>query len=196
MTQERILPQLMMRRPNLQGLKEMQLPEGYSLRSFCQGDVQAWNKIIAESFDSPFDSEKFEKVMRQDAEFMPERVLFVCCNDIPVATASAWLSSKWDNSTGYLHMVGVCPGHQGKRLGYLITLAVLEKFAEDGRTTAVLSTDDFRLAALKTYLNLGFEPYLIHENQRERWKEVFEKLKREDLVEVFSEKLKRIHNYD
>ena len=42
----------------------------------------------------------------------------------------------------------------------------------EGRQRAFLSTDDFRLPAIRTYLKLGFEPYLVHENQRERWRKV------------------------
>ncbi len=70
-------------------------------------------------------------------------------------------------------MVGVRPGHQGKRLGYLVNLAALHKFAADGRKSSILETDDFRLAAIKTYINLGFTPLLVHENQQERWEKIY-----------------------
>ncbi len=39
-----------------------------------------------------------------------------------------------------------------------------------------LCTDDWRLPAVKTYLNLGFEPEIIHESHPARWKAVFETL--------------------
>jgi len=39
-----------------------------------------------------------------------------------------------------------------------------------------LETDDYRLPAIKTYLNLGFEPLLVHENQRDRWRNILSAL--------------------
>ncbi len=73
-------------------------------------------------------------------------------------------------------MVGARTHHMGKRLGYWVTLATLYHFVEEELTDAVLQTDDFRLPAIKTYLNLGFEPLLVHENQPDRWREVFRTL--------------------
>ena len=39
-----------------------------------------------------------------------------------------------------------------------LVLAALYEFARMGLTDAVLETDDDRLAAIKTYQNLGFQP--------------------------------------
>jgi len=81
--------------------------------------------------------------------------------------------------------VGVLPGHQGKHLGAKVSLAALRRFVEEGRIDAVLQTDDFRLPAIRTYLRLGFEPLPIHENQRQRWRAVFDEILRPDLVRQF-----------
>ena len=86
-------------------------------------------------------------------------------------------------------MVGCRHGHRGKRLGYMVSVAALHKTAEDGRQSALLHTDDFRLPAIKTYLTLGFEPLLVHESQRERWPRVFEELGRADSIERFRAQL-------
>ena len=49
-------------------------------------------------------------------------------------------------------------------------------YLEMGWAVARLWTDDWRLPAIKTYLNLGFEPDIEHESHPERWRAVFEKL--------------------
>jgi mycothiol synthase len=56
----------------------------------------------------------------------------------------------------------------------------------EGRRRAELRTDDFRVAAIKTYLKLGFEPLLVAENQRRRWRDVLAAIGRGDLVERFA----------
>jgi hypothetical protein len=37
------------------------------------------------------------------------------------------------------------------------------------RVAAVLDTDDFRQAAVKTYLRLGFRPWITHRSHLVRW---------------------------
>jgi mycothiol synthase len=183
MSSERFIPQLVMRRVHLSGLPTIELPPGYSIRSFREGDEAAWERIIQVTFENP--QYEFNTVMKSDPAYRAERVLFVAYGDEPVATASAWQVERFGPAIGYLHMVGVSPEHQGKHLGYWVSMAVLHQFVEVGRMEAVLQTDDFRLPAIKTYLRMGFEPLLIHENQRERWRKNLCDLKRNDLVTQF-----------
>lgn len=160
-------------RPNLENLEPVELPAGYAIRHFQDGDEPAWEKIIAESFGRKDNYDKFDERMRKDPAFRPERVLFITYNDEPVATASAWSVKKFSTDVGHIHMVGVLPSHQGKRLGYWISMAVLHRLLVEHRKSVILDTDDYRLAAIKTYLRLGFEPHLVHDNQRDRWYKIF-----------------------
>ncbi|MFO7946233.1 MAG: GNAT family N-acetyltransferase [Armatimonadota bacterium] len=179
-------PQLTMKRPDLKNLPEITLPDGYELRTFQPGDERAWEAIVARAFDRDVPEGHFDSRIGDHDAFQPERVFFICHNGEGVATATAWYMEKWGENTGYVHMVGVKPGHQGKRLGYQVSLAVLHRLRGEGFEEAVLTTDDFRLPAIKTYLNLGFEPVLVHENQRERWRDVFEALGMPELAEKYS----------
>lgn len=165
---DRLLPQLVMCRPTLTNLPEPEPPEGYLVRCFRSGDEAAWAAIISDSFGQRLGPDGFHRRM-DDGQFQPERVWFVADHNGPVATASAWLVPRWGQGTGVLHMVGVMGCHTGRRLGRVVSLAALGQMVAEGRRRAVLQTDDHRLAAIRTYLGLGFEPYLIHDNQRERW---------------------------
>ena len=171
-------PQLCMRRPNLDDLPKVELPDGYSLRTSQEGDGLHWAKIVQESFEDPsFNESRFECVMKAHAAYRPERIFFVCAADgVPCATASAYRSDLFGEDVGYLHMVGVCPSHAGRKLGFVVSLAALHRFRFEGLSNVVLETDDFRLAAIKTYFRLGFSPFMRHENHSARWTAVRTKL--------------------
>ena len=179
-------PQLHMIRRTLDNLPALVLPTGCSIRCFRDGWEKKWERIITESFEAQPGTYDFEKVMRADPSFRPERILFACFGEEPAAVAAAY---SWPHKLpgGMLHYVGALKSHRGMGLGRAVSLAALYRMKEDGFTTAWLSTDDFRLPAIKTYLDLGFVPLLVHENQRARWAAVFEKLGRPGLIRDFSD---------
>ncbi|CQR51656.1 GNAT family N-acetyltransferase [Paenibacillus riograndensis] len=171
--EEQQLPQLVMRRDSLSDLPDIVLPAGYRLRHFEPGDDMHWERLVELSFGW---TRSFAEQIGGNAYFRAERVLFICCGDIPAATATAWHEPKWGEACGYLHMVGVHPDHGGKGLGYAASLAALRQMREDGRRHAVLETDDFRLPAIKIYKKLNFNPVYEHDNHPKRWEQVYRKL--------------------
>jgi len=181
-----LTPQLRMLRPTLAELPPLALPEGFALRSYEPGDWAHWERILAGSFGGEPGRFSFDRMMRRDVAFLPERVLFVVSAETPVATASAWRVPGLMAGTGTVHYVGVVPEFQGHRLGYWVTLATLHRMVAEGFQRATLTTDDFRLPAVKTYLRLGFEPVLVHENQRQRWPKVFAELGMPEAGERFA----------
>lgn len=166
--------QLVMMKESLDDLPPVTLPEGYVLAHFLPGEEAGWELVMSEAFGEKDPPWSFAATMGRDAACCPERVLFIKQQGEAVATASAWYRPDWGLDTGYVHYVGGRPGHAGKKLGLLVSLAVLHRFVYEGRTRAVLQTDDFRVAAVKTYLQLGFRPWLVEEDQRERWRNVVE----------------------
>ena len=173
---ERKMPPLVMRRSSLAQLPDVCLPAGYTLRAFRQGDDAAWEQIIGESFGWTERSGKFAEVMRRDEAFDPRRIYFVCRAAEPVGVAAAWVRRDYEPQAVYLHYVGVLPAESGRGLGYQVSLACLHHAVREGRTWAVLHTDDFRLPAIRTYLKLGFAPWNRHENHAARWDEVYQRL--------------------
>lgn len=167
-------PQLVMFRKELQSLPSLQLPDGYTIRSYREGDGAAWERIINESFQKTGSSFVQEVLTREP--FRPERVMFALHGEEPVATAIAWHQAEWGDEVGYLHMVGLLKAHTGKGLGLQVSLAAMIQMAKEGRVSAVLHTDDFRAPAIKTYLKLGFIPKLVHDNQHQRWSNLADSL--------------------
>lgn len=185
MSQPSRSPQLLMGRDRLDDLEPVILPAGYTLCCYAAHLTGAWESIISRTFEWSHSEGIFLEFMRRDCAFRPERVLFVLNGEQPVGTASAWFRPEYGRQTGYLHMVAVLPEHAGHGLGRALSLACLHRMAAERRTRAVLQTDDFRLAAIATYLKLGFAPWLVHENQRQRWTDVFAVLQCPELTERF-----------
>ena len=73
-------------------------------------------------------------------------------------------------------MVAALESHRGKGLGHLLNAAVLGRLKELGFTQVQLLTDDWRLAAVKTYIDAGFKPLHTHDSHPKRWREVYAKL--------------------
>lgn len=159
----------MMELSSLSDLPPLKLEAGYSVQSFKPEYANAWEAIILDSFQMTLD---YGQTMVADKSFLPERVLFLCHEDRPVATASAWFREQHGEDTGYLHMVGLLSSYAGKGLGLQISLAALYRMREEGRSKAYLETDDYRIPALKTYYRLGFKPRIVHDNQIQRWMSV------------------------
>jgi len=78
---------------------------------------------------------------------------------------------------GELGWVAADPAHKGRGLGLATCAAVTALFIRRGYRRIYLQTDDWRLPAIKTYLNLGWEPFPYCEGMKERWDMVLKQLK-------------------
>ena len=169
--------QLRMVRPNLEDLPELKLPVGYGMRTYRKGDEVHWAHIISDSFGGrERTAQDTENEITSREVFVPDGLYFATYRDVPVGTACAWRQSVDEKDVGYVHMVGVVAEHTGHKLGKWVSLAVLFYFRDNGFKCSILDTDDFRIPAIKTYLNLGFIPVYVEASQPERWSDIFEKL--------------------
>ena len=169
--------QLRMVRPNLENLPALELPAGYGMRTYQKGDEAHWARIISDSFGGrERTAQDTENEITGRDVFIPNGFYFATHRGVPVGTACAWRQSVDEKDVGYVHMVGVVTEHTGHKLGKWVSLAVLFYFRDNGFKCSMLDTDDFRIPAIKTYLNLGFIPVYVEEGQPERWSDIFKKL--------------------
>lgn len=177
-------PQLQMRRPDLRGLPPVEVPEGYSIRTYQPGDEVAWCRIMNQGLRPPEGGQWTPVLCRERLtrrpQFDPSGLFFATRGDELVGSTCAWTLQPGETEVGYLHMVCVLPEHRGHRLGYWLSLQVLHHLAERGFREARLFTDDFRLAAIQTYLQLGFQPEHSHPSHAERWLLILNRLREED----------------
>ncbi|MCX6375154.1 MAG: GNAT family N-acetyltransferase [Armatimonadetes bacterium] len=167
--------QLKMAHRNLGGLPEIEVPEGYELRTYLPGDEAAWAEIMNTGVGEWTAETCREKLIGQP-QFLPDGLFFATFEGRPIGSACAWRSSADEWEKGYLHMVCVLPEHRGKQIGYVLTLAVLRYFRDHGFKEVWLSTDDHRIPAIKSYLRLGFEPHYEDDSHRARWSAVLEQI--------------------
>lgn len=73
---------------------------------------------------------------------------------------------------GELGWVAADPAHAGKGLGYAVCAAVTARLLQAGYDNIHLYTEHWRLAAIKTYLKLGYLPFLFAPEMAERWRAV------------------------
>lgn len=166
---------LLMRRPNLRDLPPLPaLPDGYALRETQPEDIPAVAAVLDRAFaDDSWDQARSWDEARVAATLNEQegvkQTLVVDFRGRPIATASARLRPDRFPGSGYLHWVAVAPDHREQRLGFFLSLAVLHTFRTLGCADALLETQDHRLAAIKTYLELGFLAQHPDESHRPRW---------------------------
>jgi mycothiol synthase len=172
MTSEKI-PQLRMIVPDISTWQiDWGIPAGYEIVTYSEGMENEWLTIINESFNKEFTLDDWQKIILDREGYRSDRVFFVRekLSGELCATASAVRGGGAEH--GYLHFVGVRPKWAGHKLGFCVSCVATESFKTDGCTDATLNTDPFRLAALKTYLRIGYRPQIRHEAHVEIWKKV------------------------
>lgn len=156
--------QLKMWRPADEPLPPVNVPEGFTLRAMREGEEAAWARCcegefgIAEASAEAFYRKSMHEISR-------ERIFYICKDDVPVATATAQVS----DGEPYLHYIAVHPDWRGHKLAKPLIAHVLRTHADNGLLGCYLTTDDFRVPALYTYLTIGYRPVLWTDDARERW---------------------------
>lgn len=166
-------------RPHLQDLPPLSVPEGCRLRTFQPGDEEHWARIMNECIGEGWTAERCRDELISRPQFRADGCFITEVDGTPQGTATAWSRPELGPEVGYVHMVGVTRECRGQGLGLLVSLATLHWFRAHGRTSALLHTDDWRLAAIATYLRLGFEPVIHDEQGAGRWAAVRARLRRE-----------------
>jgi len=76
---------------------------------------------------------------------------------------------------GNFGWLAVDPKHRGRHLGQAVSAAVTARLIQAGYQNMYLETHDFRLAAIKIYLSMGWVPFLYCEEMQGRWKAICDK---------------------
>jgi mycothiol synthase len=171
------LQMLQMQLKNLNNVpKPPELPSGYLIRTYLNGDESDWVRIINESFGKSYEPPEITiKNIITAPDFDIQSLFFITYNDYPVGTVCAVTLLVGWMKIGFIHMVAVSPEHRGKRLGLTLTYASLQYFKKKGIKQVILYTDDSRIQAINIYRKLGFKPLDIEPDHKERWEKIFKK---------------------
>jgi len=170
------MKQLLMKRENGK-VGEICLPDGYYMRAYQNGDGPGWCRCcidgslgvdeISEAF--------FARKMLQDKSVNPDNIYFLISPSGEIAGTVTYQYSQ-EEGAGTIHMVGIQKNYLGKHLSLPMTLYAVKKILDDGNKTVKLTTDDWRLPAIKTYLRAGFKPVYHQPDMKERWRRVMEQI--------------------
>ena len=166
------LPQLFLRKTNMDDLEPIFLPEGFALHNHIERTEENWENIIEDAFGAKF---SFDKAIRNAGDYKPEYVLYVSKDGKDIATGTGVEKPEFPGE-GWFRMIATKKEARGLGAGKLVCNACLHALKARGYKSVVLSTDDNRIPAIKLYLALGFEPIYTHESHEERWKAVMENI--------------------
>jgi mycothiol synthase len=98
-------------------------------------------------------------------------------SDQIVATAMALMDvGEFGKTGGELGWVAADPAHRGQGLGRAVVAAATTRMIAAGYRHVHLYTEPWRLAALKTYLRLGYVPLLKKSDAQTRWRGICDQL--------------------
>lgn len=181
------MDQLMMWRNNLP-VKNQCLPEGFSIRTYREGDAKDWIRVCksGELGADNWTEDDFKREMLGAKGILPEGIFFVVNGKNEIAgTATGMILPE--GNRGCLHMVCIDPSYRGKGLSGPLNSSVLNYLAEHGCSNVILRTDDFRIPAIKSYLSLGFKPILYTEGMLERWQKILCQTGLREIESVFED---------
>jgi len=160
------------------------IPAGYKMRPFGEpGDKAEWCRccIDGKLGVNGVDEMEFDRIMTADNRVDMCNVYFLVADEKNrEATKSSCVVGTITYQYGhtpkeaYIHMVGIAPEARGKGLARAMMLYAMHKIYVAGNTHAYLTTDDFRVPAIRAYLATGFEPVIAagDEEMAKRWEVV------------------------
>lgn len=154
----------------------VRVPVGYHLRTYRSGDEARFYEVMELSGWPAWDD---ERLAPWRLRILPEGwfMLIHSGTDQIVATAMALRDfGEFGRPGGELGWLASDPPHAGRGLGLAVSAAVTARLLQAGYQDIHLYTEDYRLPALKTYLKLGYVPYLYLPEMVARWQMVCEQL--------------------
>ena len=152
---------------------QTEYPEPYrsfTFRKFNNSadDINTWIDICRNGIIRPEEDETcWQHRMLDEKDFDPDGIFFALQNGEAVATITAIIHP--DTKSGLVHMVAAKPCCRGQAVGSYLNDIAKAYFCENGCEYALLTTDEFRVAAVKSYLRSGFIPVEYDEGMKERW---------------------------
>ncbi|MBQ6265009.1 MAG: GNAT family N-acetyltransferase [Clostridia bacterium] len=154
--------------------KEYELPEGYSISKYkTEKDKLDWvecckNGLVADDADEKAFDEAITN--NQDINIFND-VFFLDYNGEHIGTVTAFVNEK---NIGDMHMVGIRSDYRGRGLAKYLSLITIKEMEKRGVKYTLLTTDEWRKGAVKSYLSAGFLPVKYDRGMIPRWEAVLE----------------------
>ncbi len=159
-------------RRDLNDLPPVELPEGFRIRTFRDGDIANWCRIetSVDEFSTIENAERyFDREFGPQIEFMGDRSFMLeTINGEAIGTTTAWMGTLDGEMVGLIHWVAIEPDYQGRGLAKPLLATAMHRLAQDHQR-AFLSTQTTSYRAVGLYLKFGFEPVLATDSDCRAW---------------------------
>ena len=169
-------------------IKSYSLPEGYTVKYYSdESEIKEWVRICENGLVATDDMESFKNTILGLDDIVPEKdVIFIISNDGEYCASITTRHFDEDNAGG-LHMVSVRSDFRGKGLSNCLCEIALKNIEDKNYRYVQLTTDDFRKAAVKSYVTAGFLPVIDTADMRVRWQALVTELNIDSLDAVDDE---------
>ena len=160
-------------------LPELTVAEGFRLRTVADSELARYNELRV---SVEFKAWNEDQLRAFRSKVLPEGIFLIeeIATGRFAASATAETTDMPDHpELGVLGWVMTHPDLRGHHLGRSVSVAAMHRLREAHYLLFSLKTDDFRLAAVKTYLDLGWKPWLYQEDMENRWRALAEIFKRD-----------------
>jgi len=145
---------------------------GYALRTYQPGDEARFYTVMELAGWAGWDKQRLQPWLAR----IPPASWFMAIHK-PSHQIVATAMGLHDHSDvhpfgGELGWVATDPAHTGHGLGTAVCAAVTRRLLGAGYTNLHLYSEDWRLAALKIYLKLGYIPFLHTPEMPARWRTI------------------------
>ena len=147
---------------------EVALPDGWQVKRLpeLEDGVEHWLDIVQYGLSGKReDAAYYRSTMLEHPGYRESDCLFVLVNGVPAGTVTV----IDEGGKGYIHMVACRKDYRGRGVGTLMNRLAVGELKRRGLKTATLTTDDWRVPAIRGYLRSGFVPDENTEDFRERW---------------------------
>ena len=151
-------------------LPDLKLAAGFIIRPLEDNELDAYNALRASVGFSQWTAERLASFR---CKVLPDSLFVAVEEQTGILAASAAAESTDFAETPELGVLGWVMAHprfNGQHLGRAVSIAAMRRLHQAGYRKFSLLTDDFRLAAVSTYLKLGWQPWLYADDMEERWR--------------------------
>ena len=152
-----------------------EIPAGLRLAALPEvsDGVEQWLDIMQYGLSDGRQGEQYyADVMLGHENYDPKYCFLMMDGDI--AAASITVIFFPEKSDGYIHMVACKEAYRGRGIGTYMNKLAVYMLKTHGMKTASLTTDDWRIPAIKSYLRAGFTPDLSTDDFKQRWNRIYD----------------------
>ena len=150
------------------------------IRNYTPEDFEQMLDALVPLTVNRYEETDLDNVILKKVGVNPEGVFVAEVDGKIVGTATGYFHPAHDDKPGdnggTLHMVSALASASGKGVGRAVCASAVNYLVDAGCEYVDLTTDDFRLPAIVTYMRLGFRPVIDDAEMEERWSALAEKL--------------------